>query len=219
MSTAPEAVTAPRGVEPLESRRVGLFVKRLADIVGAMSLLFFLSPLLAGLALAIVIESGRPVFFVQWRAGRDGVPFRPLKFRTMRTDDQTVRPDFYLTRQDPRITRVGRFLRRWSLDELPQLVNVLFGTMSLVGPRPTLLDQVAKYDAIQWRRLLMKPGLTGWAQVNGRNAIDWDRRIELDVYYVDHFSLRLDLRCVARTLGAVASPEGVYGRDGVNRGF
>lgn len=217
--SSPLPVSPPEGVVPLKPRPISFAAKRAIDLVVGSLLLMLVSPVLGAIALAIVIETGRPVFFVQWRAGREGFPFRALKFRTMRTDADTTRADFYLTREDPRITRTGRFLRRWALDELPQLVNVVKGDMSLVGPRPTLLDQVAKYDPQQWRRLLVKPGLTGWAQVNGRNAIEWAERIEFDVYYVDHFSLWLDLKCLVRTFGAVASPEGVYGRDGVNRGF
>jgi lipopolysaccharide/colanic/teichoic acid biosynthesis glycosyltransferase len=115
---------------------------------------------------------------------------------------------------DPRITRVGRFLRAWSLDELPQLWNVLFGEMSLVGPRPALFEQAAKYDATARRRLLVRPGLTGWAQVTGRNALTWSERIARDVWYVDHLSLALDLRILARTLGVVLRREGLYEPEG-----
>lgn len=114
---------------------------------------------------------------------------------------------------------MGKLLRATSLDELPQLINVLNGNMSLVGPRPTLLEQVAKYDAVQRRRLAMPPGLTGWAQVNGRNALPWEQRIELDVWYVDHWSLWLDFRIFLRTFKTVLLREGVYGEGGVNKGF
>lgn len=219
MSDAPAPILAPPGVEGLAPHPLGGLVKRAVDLAGGLLLVALASPILAAIAIAIVVESGGPVFFSQYRVGRGGRMFKPMKFRTMHTDEQTRRADFYLTQDDPRITRVGRFLRRWSFDELPQLFNVVGGSMSLVGPRPTLAEQVVKYDAFQWRRLLVKPGLTGWAQINGRNAIDWDRRIELDVFYVDHWSLLLDLRCLLGTLGAVISPSGVYGKDGMNRGF
>jgi lipopolysaccharide/colanic/teichoic acid biosynthesis glycosyltransferase len=210
-------VAPPAGAVAAPRHPVGLVVKRVVDLFAGSVLLLVCSPVLAATALAVVVESGRPVFFIQWRAGKEGVPFRPLKLRTMLPAPPGG--DASLSKDDPRITRLGRFLRRWSLDELPQLVNVVLGTMSLVGPRPTLIEQVQKYDAHQWERMLMKPGLTGWAQVNGRNSIDWHERIELDVIYVQRWSLLLDLKCVARTFTAVVSPVGVYGKDGVNRGF
>jgi lipopolysaccharide/colanic/teichoic acid biosynthesis glycosyltransferase len=200
----PPDVPAPAGVAAAPRHPLGFAVKRLVDLIGGLFLVVLLSPVLLMIALAILLESGRPVFYVGWRAGRDGVPFRPFKFRTILTDAETRRADFYLGHDDPRITPSGRFLRRWSLDELPQLFNVVGGSMSLVGPRPTLLEQVAKYDAAGWRRLLMKPGLTGWAQINGRNAIDWERRIVLDAWYVDNWSLPLDVKCLFGTFAAVA---------------
>ena len=189
-------------------------VKGIGDrVVAAVALIIF-SPLLAAIAVWILATMGRPIFFVQERAGRDGVPFRMWKFRTMVNDaigvgqrmGLTADP-FGLVENDPRITPCGRFLRRTSLDELPQLINVLLGHMSLVGPRPDVLPQVANYTAEDRKRLLVKPGITGWAQVNGRDAIDWPQRFELDRWYVAHWSLRLDLRILWLTVATLGRDE------------
>ena len=161
-------------------------------------------------------EDGGPVFFRQQRAGQDGTPFEVWKFRSMVVDADTVGLGLNVAAGDDRITRTGHLLRDWSLDELPQLINVALGEMSLVGPRPGLPDQAARYDDVQRRRLAMRPGLTGWAQVNGRNRITWEERIVLDVWYVEHWSLKLDLQILARTLGVVARREGLFGEGGVN---
>lgn len=181
-------------------------VKRLVDILGSALGLAVLSPLLAGLACSIRFAMGRPVLFRHQRAGLHGKPFVLYKFRTM-TDERG--PDGELLPDALRLTRLGRFLRRWSLDELPQLWNVLKGDMSLVGPRPLLLEYVPNYNAFQRRRLAMKPGLTGWAQVNGRNALSWEEKFELDVWYVDHQSLWLDLKILAITLWQVLRGRGI----------
>jgi undecaprenyl phosphate N,N'-diacetylbacillosamine 1-phosphate transferase len=178
--------------------------KRAIDLVGALYGLFLLAPLLVFVAVAIVIDSRGPVFFRQVRSGLNGRSFVIYKFRTMLPDSDTV--DKPLAETDPAITRVGRFLRSTSIDELPQLINVVRGEMSLVGPRPTIPEQVEKYDEFQRRRLEVRPGLTGWAQVNGRNSLDWDRRIELDVWYVDNRSLELDAQIVQQTLQVLAKP-------------
>jgi lipopolysaccharide/colanic/teichoic acid biosynthesis glycosyltransferase len=189
-------------------------VKGIGDrVVATVSLIIF-SPLLAAIAVWILATMGRPIFFVQERAGRDGVPFRMWKFRTMVNDaigvgqrtGLTADP-FGLIENDPRITPCGRFLRRTSLDELPQLINVLLGHMSLVGPRPDVLPQVANYSAEDRKRLAVKPGITGWAQVNGRDAIDWPQRFELDRWYVAHWSLRLDLRILWLTVATLGRDE------------
>lgn len=156
-------------------------------------------------AAAIRLTSPGPVLFHQTRVGRDGVEFRVHKFRTMVPGDNPVFPDATL------ITPIGRFLRRFSLDELPQLLNVARGEMSIVGPRPTLAYQVERYDDRQRRRLAVRPGLTGLAQVSGRNALPWDRRIELDVEYVETQSLRTDVRILMRTASSMLSGEGVEG--------
>lgn len=158
-------------------------------------------------ALAIRLDSSGPALFRQERVGKNGSPFTVYKFRTMVNEPNPIVPDA------SRITRVGNVLRRFSLDELPQLINVANGTMSIVGPRPTLQYQVDRYSDFQRRRLEVRPGLTGLAQVNGRNALNWDRRIELDVEYVERQSLLLDLQIIARTIKTVLSGEGIDGHD------
>jgi lipopolysaccharide/colanic/teichoic acid biosynthesis glycosyltransferase len=185
-------------------------VKRTVDIAGAMAGLAVLTPLLVAVVTAILIDSGLPVFFVQERAGYLGRPFKIIKFRTMVHDADALSCGRIIGEVSQLITKSGRFLRRWSLDELPELVNVLKGDMSLVGPRPTLLNQVAHYDAFQQRRLDARPGLTGWAQVNGRNSLDWAHRIRLDVWYVEHWSLWLDLWILVRTAAVVTRHVDVY---------
>ncbi|MBM2623301.1 sugar transferase [Actinoplanes sp. LDG1-06] len=167
--------------------------------------LILLSPVLLGVALWIRVTDGPGILFVQDRAGLRGKPFRMLKFRSMvhnavaRSAELGIDDPFGLVENDPRITRCGRFLRRTSLDELPQLLNVLAGQMLLVGPRPDVLPQVANYSPLDARRLEVKPGITGWAQVNGRDDIDWPQRFILDRWYVDHWSPLLDLRIIGRT--------------------
>lgn len=194
-------------------------MKHAGDRFLAFVLLCLLGPVMLAIAGAILLESGRPALFFQTRIGRDGEPFTVYKFRTMVQGAVHKGLGTTVAAADDRITRVGAFLRSWSLDEFPQILNVLKGEMSLVGPRPTLDYQVARYTPFQRRRLEMKPGITGWAQVNGRNALPWDRRIELDVWYVDHFSLRLDARILARTIGVFVRREGLYGPGGVNDDF
>jgi lipopolysaccharide/colanic/teichoic acid biosynthesis glycosyltransferase len=157
------------------------------------------SPLLGLAALAVKLEDGGPVFYRQLRVGKDGRDFELLKLRTMVVDAELQGAGYAVDRDDPRITRAGRVLRRLSIDELPQLWNVLRGDMSLVGPRPTLRYQVDRYDERQRHRLDVKPGLTGWAQVNGRAALPWDERIELDLWYVEHRSTWIDLKILALT--------------------
>jgi lipopolysaccharide/colanic/teichoic acid biosynthesis glycosyltransferase len=180
----------------------------LAAAVGVLAV-----PLLVAVAALVRWRLGSPVLFRQARSGRQGVEFSIAKFRTMR-------PERYPGEPDPqRLTRLGRFLRATSLDELPQLWNVLRGDMSFVGPRPTLPEQVRHYSAHQRRRLEVRPGVTGWAQVHGRNSLTWPERIELDIWYVDHRSLWLDLRIVALTLGTLVRPRGVTAEGGVNPGF
>ncbi|MDI6097315.1 sugar transferase [Actinoplanes sp. NEAU-A12] len=171
----------------------------------AFVMLLLLSPVMLALAAWIRTADGKGVLFVQDRAGKDGVPFRMLKFRSMVHDAVAMSAQlgiddpFGLVENDPRITRCGRFLRRTSLDELPQLINVMLGQMNLVGPRPDVLPQVAGYSPEDARRLEVKPGITGWAQVNGRDDIDWPQRFKLDRWYVDNWSPRLDLSILWRT--------------------
>jgi lipopolysaccharide/colanic/teichoic acid biosynthesis glycosyltransferase len=147
-------------------------------------------------------------------AGRNARPFDLLKFRTMIKGAQQKGDPFETAMDDPRITRVGRFLRRWSLDELPQLWNVLRGEMSLVGPRPTFVEVARQYSPREARRLQMRPGLTGWAQVNGRNLLPWPQRVAFDLDYIERYSLWLDVQILARTLPALVRKEGVYGEGG-----
>jgi lipopolysaccharide/colanic/teichoic acid biosynthesis glycosyltransferase len=188
-------------------------VSRALDIVLAAVLLVVTAPLLALAALAIRLESRGAVFYRQRRVGRHGRPFQLWKLRTMVPGAESLGAGIYVVEGDPRITRVGRMLRRFSLDELPNLVNVLQGDMAVVGPRPTVQEQVDRYTERQRRRLEVKPGITGWAQINGRTSLPWPERIELDVWYVEHRSLRLDLRILARTARMLASGQGLYSED------
>ena len=189
-------------------------VKEAADRALAAVGLVALSPVYAGISLWILAESGRPVLFSQPRAGKGGRPFSMLKFRTMVQDAVRVGREmglsddpFGVVPDDPRITRSGRFLRRTSLDELPQLWNVVRGDMSLVGPRPDLLEQVANYAPSDRRRLAVKPGITGWAQIHGRDEIPWEQRFELDAWYVDNWSLSLDARILLATFTQLGRPD------------
>jgi lipopolysaccharide/colanic/teichoic acid biosynthesis glycosyltransferase len=189
-------------------------VSRALDFVLASVLLVLTAPLQGLAALVIMLESrGGPVFYRQRRVGMDGRPFELWKLRTMVPGAESMGAGIYLVEGDPRITRAGRLLRRYSLDELPNLVNVLRGEMAMVGPRPTVREQVDRYTERQRRRLEVKPGITGWAQVNGRTSLPWPERIELDVWYVEHRSLRLDLRILARTARMLATGHGLYSED------
>jgi lipopolysaccharide/colanic/teichoic acid biosynthesis glycosyltransferase len=174
-------------------------VNRAADIAIAGGALLIASPLLALAALVVKLEDGGPVLYRQTRVGRDGIDFELLKLRTMVVGAETKGAGLAVNRGDSRITRAGRLLRKLSLDELPQLWNVVRGEMSVIGPRPTLRYQVEQYSERQRHRLDVKPGITGWAQVNGRATLPWADRIELDVWYVEHRSPALDLRILART--------------------
>lgn len=174
-------------------------MNRALDVVLAGVGLVLASPVLAAAALATKLENGGPVFYRQTRVGKDGVDFELVKLRTMVVGAEHQGAGFAVNRGDPRITRTGRVFRRTSIDELPQLWNILRGDMSVIGPRPTLRYQVDRYDERQRHRLDVKPGLTGWAQVNGRAALPWAERIELDVWYVEHRSWRVDLEILLRT--------------------
>jgi lipopolysaccharide/colanic/teichoic acid biosynthesis glycosyltransferase len=174
-------------------------MNRAADVALAGLGLVLTSPLLAGAALAIKLDDGGPVLFRQTRVGKDGKDFGLLKLRSMTMGAEHTGAGYAVDRGDARITRVGRFLRRTSIDELPQLWNVLRGEMSVIGPRPTLRYQVDRYGERQRRRLEVRPGITGWAQVNGRATLAWADRIELDVWYVEHRSALVDLKILLRT--------------------
>jgi lipopolysaccharide/colanic/teichoic acid biosynthesis glycosyltransferase len=187
----------------------GAVIQRALDKLIAAAALALASPLLAVAAVLIRLESHGSAIFKQRRVGKDGVEFDMYKLRTMVAGSDSG-PDVALSQGDPRITRVGAWLRRYSLDELPNFVNVLRGEMAVVGPRPTIAPQVARYTDFQRRRLEVRPGITGWAQVNGRVSLSWPERIELDVWYVEHRSLALDLRILARTFWLLASGHGLY---------
>jgi lipopolysaccharide/colanic/teichoic acid biosynthesis glycosyltransferase len=188
-------------------------LSRVLDVVLAGLLLLLASPLLALAALAIRLESRGPVFYRQLRVGRGGEPFQLWKLRTMVPGAESMGAGIYVLEGDSRITRTGRLLRRFSLDELPNLVNVLKGDMAIVGPRPTVQEQVDRYTDRQRRRLEVKPGITGWAQINGRTSLSWPERIELDVWYVENRSLRLDLRILLKTARMLATGHGLYSED------
>jgi lipopolysaccharide/colanic/teichoic acid biosynthesis glycosyltransferase len=185
-------------------------LRRLLDIAVSALALALAAPVLAVAALAIRLESPGAVIFRQRRVGRGGEPFDVLKLRTMVQDAEHIGAGLAIDAGDPRVTRVGAILRRTSLDELPNLLNVLSGEMSLIGPRPTLPVQVEQYTPRQRGRLRIKPGITGWAQVNGRASLPWAERIELDLYYIEHRSLALDLRILARTVAMVLGGTGLY---------
>jgi lipopolysaccharide/colanic/teichoic acid biosynthesis glycosyltransferase len=181
-------------------------MKRIIDLIAAMLALVLLCPVLILTALLVRLRLGRPLLFRQTRVGRNGVPFEIVKFRTMtdqHDDAGELLPDV------GRLSSFGRFLRSTSLDELPELWNVVKGEMSLVGPRPLPARYLSRYSAEESRRHQVRPGITGWAQVNGRNALDWNDRLAADVWYVDNQSLKLDIRIIGRTLLSVVRREGV----------
>ena len=184
--------------------------RRAIDIVGGCLALLVAAPLIALAMLAIRIESrGHPIYR-QRRVGRDGRPFALFKLRTMVDGAEHIGAGLAINEDDPRVTRVGAFLRRTSLDELPNLLNVVRGDMSFIGPRPTIPVQVAQYTDRQRGRLAIRPGITGWAQVNGRASLPWSERIELDLHYIEHRSLALDLRILWRTVTIVFGGSGLY---------
>jgi exopolysaccharide biosynthesis polyprenyl glycosylphosphotransferase len=203
-----------------ELRGVRRVAKDLLDRTGAALALLVMLPVLLALALTVKLTSSGPVLFRQERVGKGGRTFRMLKFRTMVPDAEqrlaelpaadTGNGVLFKLRDDPRLTQIGRVLRRYSLDELPQLVNVLTGSMSLVGPRPPLPCEVARYGVDMHRRFLVKPGLTGLWQISGRSNLGWDDSVRVDLLYVENWSLGLDLMILWRTLGAVARGEGAY---------
>ncbi len=191
-----------------------LTLKRIADILIALTLLVFLSPLFLVISLAIFLESGRPIFFKQERVGLKEKRFWIYKFRTLYQGAHEV------TNPQAMITPFGGFMRRWGIDELPQLINVLKKDMSIVGPRPTIPEQVAQYGPFEKQRLAMRPGITGWAQIHGRNAIDWPKRIQLDVEYIEQANLIKDTKILLRTpLSLLNGKANTYGPEGQNVDF
>jgi lipopolysaccharide/colanic/teichoic acid biosynthesis glycosyltransferase len=185
-------------------------IRRLIDIVVSAVGLLVTGPLLLAAMVAVRLESRGGAIYRQLRIGLDGRSFKVLKLRTMVEGAEHVGAGLAIDAGDARVTRIGALLRRTSIDELPNLLNVLRGDMSLIGPRPTLPVQVEQYTALQRGRLAVKPGITGWAQVNGRASLPWAERIELDLYYIEHRSLALDLRIIARTVAMVLGGEGLY---------
>jgi len=188
------------------SKETQLFLKRLFDIIVSLTLIIFLAPLILFIALLIWVTMGRPILFRQRRVGYQGQVFTIYKFRTMteeRDENGNLLPD------EQRLTRFGRFLRETSLDELPELFNVLKGDMSVVGPRPLLVEYLPYYTPEERKRHNMRPGITGWAQVNGRNAITWDQKLALDVWYVDNWSFWLDFKIILMTIIKVIKREGI----------
>jgi len=183
--------------------------KRIEDLVLGVLGTIVLSPLLLFISLAIVIDDGFPVFFIQKRMGQGEKPFNCVKFRTMVKNAANIGTGIYTAKDDPRITKVGKHLRSF-LDELPQIFNVIQGSMSIVGPRPSMIYQAKRYNEEQKKRLLVKPGITGWAQVNGRNNISWPKKIELDCWYADHVTFATDMKIIFMTFSTIAKPNTVY---------
>lgn len=209
MKKFPEDFDYPRSARaslPTTKPRTADLPKRAADLIAALVLAVLLAPLVLLLVVLVRVKLGGPVFFRQLRPGRSGVPFQMIKFRTM-TDERGA--DGELLPDAQRLTPFGRMLRATSLDELPELWNVLKGDMSFVGPRPLLTEYLPLYSPEQARRHEVRPGITGWAQVNGRNAISWERKLKLDVWYVDNRSFWLDVKILAETVACVFRRNGI----------
>jgi len=199
---------------------IQLILKRFFDFLVALVCLIILSPLFLIIAILIKIDSRGIIFFRQERIGKNGKPFLIYKFRTMIDGAINKGLGNTVSENDDRITKTGKFLRKWGIDELPQLVNVLKGEMSIVGPRPTLRYQVEKYNDVEKRRLLAKPGLAGWALIHGRNYLTWPERIKYDIWYVDNWSLWIDVKIIFKTFYLIfIKQEGVYGKNGINDDF
>lgn len=204
---------------PIRTRRTQLFLKRTFDLFVATVMLILLSPLMVLIAVSIKLTDGGSILYFQDRVGRDGELFRCYKFRTMVEGAERLGLGIEIAENDSRVTTVGHYLRQWTLDEIPQLLNVLKGEMSVVGPRPTVPSQVARYSERDRRRLAVKPGMAGWAWIHGRNQLSWRERIDRDIWYVDHWSLALDFRILIEAVGLLLKREGLYGRDGVAHDF
>ena len=196
-----------------------LFLKRIFDILISGIALIILLPIFGLIGIFIKLDSKGPIFFRQKRVGKDGKTFEAFKLRTMVVNAEKIGLRYEIEKNDARITRVGKYLR-WGIDELPQLINVFRGEMGLVGPRPALPHQVEKYPKRDRRRLEVKPGITGLALVNGRNALSWSERIKLDIWYIDHWSFWLDFKILFKTFWMVVfTREGMYGKGGINRDY
>ena len=195
---------------------LSLRIKRLFDLVVSAGILVLAAPLIALIALAIKVDDGGPILFVQDRVGRGRRNFRCYKFRTMVLGAEAIGNGLTVTANDARITRVGRLLRLWTLDEIPQLINVLKGEMSIVGPRPWVPAQAECCSPADRRRFNFRPGMAGWAWIHGRNRLPWDERVRLDLWYVDHWSLGLDFCILARAFVLLFLRDGVYGAESGN---
>jgi len=200
------------------ANRAALAAKRLFDFFVAASALVSLSPLIALIVLAIKLDDLGPVFFIQDRVGRGRKNFRCYKFRTMVPGAESIGNGLTVTANDARITRVGRWLRQWTLDEIPQLINILMGHMSIVGPRPWVPAQAAYCSEADSRRFNFKPGMAGWAWIHGRNRLAWDERVRLDLWYVDHWSLALDFSILTKAFVLLFRRDGVYFEQGAGSG-
>ncbi len=195
-------------------------LKRTFDVAVSALALLILLPFFIIVGILVRIDSKGSVFFRHERIGKNGKPFYPFKFRTMVEGSINKGLGYTVAKDDERITKLGKFLRKWGIDELPQFINILKGEMSLVGPRPTLRYQVEQYNDFERKRLLVKPGLAGWALIHGRNSLTWEERIKYDVWYVEHWNFWLDIRILFKTFYLIViKQEGVYGKDGVNDPF
>ena len=204
----------------MADRKLHPAIERLFDIAAGSFALAVLSIPFIIIAIAIKLESRGPVFYQQQRAGKGGKPFNMVKFRTMVDGAERMGLGFEVAAHDSRITRVGSMLRIWSLDELPQVFNIIAGAMSVVGPRPARMDQIEMFTPEERKRMLVKPGLTGWAQINGRNLLSWKERIQLDLWYVAHESCWLNLMIVVKTVWvAFIARTGQHGPEGVTRDY
>lgn len=199
-------------------KNTALGFKRLFDLIIAASVLLVLSPLIALIALAIKLDDGGPILFIQDRVGKGRRRFSCYKFRTMIVGAETEGVGVAVAADDPYISRVGRVLRLWTLDELPQLLNVLKGDMSIVGPRPWVPSEAAHCGPLEGRRFEFRPGMAGWAWIHGRNLVPWEDRVRMDVWYVDNWSLQLDAYILAKAFVLLLQRRGVYGPEGMAKG-
>lgn len=191
--------------------------KRCFDLIAVTFGIIIISPFLLIIALAVKLSSRGPIIFQQIRSGLDCKPFTAYKFRTMVEGAERIGLGYEVAKNDSRITKVGKFLRDTSLDELPQLFNVFKGEMSLIGPRPTIPSEIAKFTERQKMRQQAKPGMSGWAQVNGRNLLSWDEKIDLDIWYIENWSFLLDLKILWKTIFVLLKRDELYGKDGISR--
>ena len=187
-----------------------LIIKRIIDFLFSLFLIILLFPSMIIIAILIKLDSKGPIIFKQPRIGKNGVIFKVWKFRTMVDNAEKIGTGLTTAENDPRITRIGKILRKTSIDELPQLINVLKGDMSFIGPRPAPVSHLERYNQVEKNRLKVLPGITGWAQVNGRNKLTWPERIEKDIWYVNNVSIWIDLKILAKTVKVVLLSEGIY---------